>query len=74
MRDLQARMLEDLRAGRADPGDSVRRAARLGCDLGPCVEDHRSAVRVCDLAPLGIRHRPNVDLTSSADARFATNP
>jgi hypothetical protein len=33
-REVRGSLLEDLRAGRASPDDAVRRAARLGCDLG----------------------------------------
>jgi sugar diacid utilization regulator len=32
--EIRGSLLEDLRAGRGDPDDTVRRAARLGCDLG----------------------------------------
>ncbi len=31
--DVRGSLLEDLRGGRADPADTVSRAARLGCDL-----------------------------------------
>src|SRR6476659_9514816 len=31
--DLRASLIEDLREGRAEGGDVVRRAARLGCEL-----------------------------------------
>jgi DNA-binding PucR family transcriptional regulator len=31
--DVRGSLLEDLRAGRADPAETVSRAARLGCDL-----------------------------------------
>jgi hypothetical protein len=32
--EVRGTLLEDLQQGRADPDDIVRRAARLGCDLG----------------------------------------
>ena len=42
--EVRGSLLEDLRSGSVDPGDAIRRAARLGCDL-----EHGAIALVADV-------------------------